>query len=145
MLMVTNSHAINAGIHKNMRYDPVNDFACVSTVASIPHIVVVHPSVPVTSVKELIALAKRRPGELMAASAGTGSGTHLAFELDAACACAARVPRVATRCRDTRRARSAARARVRAGRRHACRIRGLHEERAGEMDAGHRARNIKPE
>jgi tripartite-type tricarboxylate transporter receptor subunit TctC len=81
MLMVTNSHAINAGIHKNMRYDPVNDFAYVSTVASIPHIVVVHPSVPVTSVKELIALAKRRPGELMAASAGTGSGTHLAFEL----------------------------------------------------------------
>jgi tripartite-type tricarboxylate transporter receptor subunit TctC len=81
MLMVTNSHAINAGIHKNMRYDPVNDFAYVSTVASIPYIVVVHPSVPVKSVKELIALAKRRPGELMAASAGTGSGTHLAFEL----------------------------------------------------------------
>jgi len=81
MLMVTNSHAINAGIHKNMRYDPVNDFAYVSTVASIPYIVVVHPSVPAKSVKELIALAKRRPGELMAASAGTGSGTHLAFEL----------------------------------------------------------------
>ena len=81
MLMVTNSHAINAGIHKNMRYDPVNDFAYVSTVASIPYIVVVHPSVPVKSVKELIALAKRRPGEFMAASAGTGSGTHLAFEL----------------------------------------------------------------
>ena len=60
---------------------PVNDFAYVSTVASIPYLVVVHPSVPVKSVKELIALAKRRPGELMAASAGTGSGTHLAFEL----------------------------------------------------------------
>jgi len=86
MLMVTNSHAINASIHKNLRYDPVNDFAFVSTVASVPYIVVVHPSVPARSVKELIALAKRRPGELMASSAGTGSGTHLAFELFASMA-----------------------------------------------------------
>lgn len=86
LLMVTNSHAINAGIHKNLRYDPVNDFAEVSFVASVPYMVVVHPSVPVKSVKDLIALAKRRPGELLAASAGTGSGTHLAFELFASMA-----------------------------------------------------------
>jgi tripartite-type tricarboxylate transporter receptor subunit TctC len=86
LLMVTNSHAINATIHKNLRYDPVNDFAFVSTVASVPYIVVVHPSVPAKSVKELIALARRHPGELMAASAGTGSGTHLAFELFASMA-----------------------------------------------------------
>jgi tripartite-type tricarboxylate transporter receptor subunit TctC len=86
LLMVTNSHAINATIHKQLRYDPVNDFAFVSTVASVPYIVVVHPSVPAKSVKELIALARKHPGELMAASAGTGSGTHLAFELFASMA-----------------------------------------------------------
>jgi tripartite-type tricarboxylate transporter receptor subunit TctC len=86
LLMVTNSHAINAGVHKNLRYDPINDFTPVTLVASIPYLVVIHPSVPVNSVKELIALAKRQPGELFAASAGTGSGTHLAFELFASMA-----------------------------------------------------------
>ncbi|HEV2009247.1 MAG TPA: tripartite tricarboxylate transporter substrate binding protein [Burkholderiales bacterium] len=86
LLMVTNSHAINAGIHKNLRYDPINDFAPVALVASIPYLVVVHPGVPVKSVKELIALAKRHPGKLLAASAGSGSGTHLAFELFASMA-----------------------------------------------------------
>lgn len=86
VLMVTNSHVINAGIHKNLRYDPLNDFSPVSLVASVPYLVVVHPSVPVASVKELIALARRRPGDLLAASAGTGSGTHLAFELFASMA-----------------------------------------------------------
>lgn len=86
LLMVTNSHAINAAIHKNLRYDPINDFAPVALIASIPYLVVVHPSVPVKTVKELIALAKRHPGQLLAASAGSGSGTHLAFELFASMA-----------------------------------------------------------
>jgi tripartite-type tricarboxylate transporter receptor subunit TctC len=86
LLMVTNSHAINAGLHKNLRYDPIDDFTPVTLVASIPYLVVIHPSVPARSVKELIALAKQRPGELLAASAGTGSGTHLAFELFASMA-----------------------------------------------------------
>ena len=86
LLMVTNSHVINAGIHRNLRYDPIADFSPVTLVASVPYQVVVHPSVPVATVKELIALAKRRPGDLLAASAGTGSGTHLAFELFAAMA-----------------------------------------------------------
>ncbi|MGZ5095293.1 MAG: tripartite tricarboxylate transporter substrate binding protein [Burkholderiales bacterium] len=86
LLMVTNSHTINAGLHKNLRYDPINDFTPVTLVASIPYLVVIHPSVPARSVKELITLAKRRPGELFAASAGTGSGTHLAFELFASMA-----------------------------------------------------------
>jgi tripartite-type tricarboxylate transporter receptor subunit TctC len=81
LLMATNSHAINAGIQKNLRYDPVNDFALVTMVASVPYFLVAHPSVPVKSVRDLIALAKRRPGELQFASAGSGSGTHLAFEL----------------------------------------------------------------
>jgi tripartite-type tricarboxylate transporter receptor subunit TctC len=86
LLMVTNSHVINAGMHKNLRYDPIGDFTPVTLVASVPYQVVVHPSVPVMNVKELIALAKRRPGDLLAASAGTGSGTHLAFELFASMA-----------------------------------------------------------
>ncbi|MGZ8212217.1 MAG: tripartite tricarboxylate transporter substrate binding protein [Burkholderiales bacterium] len=86
ILMVTNSHAINASLQRNLRYDPVNDFSFVSTIASVPYLVVVHPSVPARSVKELIALARRHPGDLLAASAGTGSGTHLAFELFASMA-----------------------------------------------------------
>jgi tripartite-type tricarboxylate transporter receptor subunit TctC len=81
LLMVTNSHAINAGLHKDLRYDPVEDFSYVSLVASVPYWIVVHPSVPVRTIRELIGLAKRRPGDLYFASAGTGSGTHLAFEL----------------------------------------------------------------
>jgi tripartite-type tricarboxylate transporter receptor subunit TctC len=81
LLMATNSHAINASLHNDLRYDPVNDFAMVAQVATVPYWVVVHPNVPAKSVKDLIALARRRPGELYFASAGSGSGTHLAFEL----------------------------------------------------------------
>jgi tripartite-type tricarboxylate transporter receptor subunit TctC len=81
LLMVTSSHAINAGIHKNLRYDPVEDFSAISFVATLPFLLVVHPSVPARSVKELIALARQHPGKLYFASAGSGSGTHLAFEL----------------------------------------------------------------
>jgi len=81
LLMVTNSHAINASLHKELRYDPVDDFSFVTLVASVPYWIVIHPSVPVKTIGELIALAKRRPGDLYFASAGSGSGTHLAFEL----------------------------------------------------------------
>lgn len=81
LLMVTNSHAINASMQKDLRYDPIEDFSYVTLVASVPYWIVIHPSVPVKSIGELIALAKRRPGDLYFASAGSGSGTHLAFEL----------------------------------------------------------------
>jgi tripartite-type tricarboxylate transporter receptor subunit TctC len=81
LLMMTNSHAIDAGIRKNLPFDPVNDFAYVSLVASLPYWIVAHPSVPATNIRELIALARKRPGDLYFASAGGGSGTHLAFEL----------------------------------------------------------------
>ena len=81
ILMATNSHAINAGLHKKLRYDPVEDFATVSLIASLAYLVVAHPSIPARSVSEFIALAKQRPGEFHFASAGSGSGTHLAFEL----------------------------------------------------------------
>ena len=81
LLMVTNSHAINAGIHRNLRYDPVNDFSDISFVSTLPYVLVAHPSVPARSARELIALARKYPGKLYFSSAGAGSGTHLAFEL----------------------------------------------------------------
>jgi tripartite-type tricarboxylate transporter receptor subunit TctC len=81
LLMMTNSHAINAAFQKNLKYDPVNDFAEVSLLAVSPFLLVVHPSVPVKTVRELVELARRRPGELQFASAGSISATHLAGEL----------------------------------------------------------------
>ncbi len=81
LLMMTNSHAINASLQKNLKYDPIRDFAEVSLLAISPYLLVVHPSVPAKSVRELVELARKRPGEIYFASAGTASGTHLAGEL----------------------------------------------------------------
>lgn len=72
------SHAINPNLHANLSYDPVKDFVPVSLIASAPLILVVHPSVPARNVRELIALAKARPGTLNYASNGNGSSSHLA-------------------------------------------------------------------
>ena len=73
--------AIIPNVQKKVPYDPVKDFEAVSLVASAPLLVVVHPSLPVTSVKQLIALAKAKPGQLNYASNGVGSSTHLATEM----------------------------------------------------------------
>jgi len=81
LLMATSSHAINGALYKGLRYDPVKDFAAVSLVAAAPFLLVVHPSVPAASTRELIEVARKRPGQLHYASAGTGSSTHLAGEL----------------------------------------------------------------
>lgn len=81
LLMMTNSHAINASLRKKLNYDPLKDFSEVSLLAISPYLVVVHPSVPAKSVRELIELARKRPGEIYFASAGTASATHLAGEL----------------------------------------------------------------
>jgi len=62
-------------------YDPVRDFACISHVASSPSFVTVHPSLPVKTIKELIALAKARPGQLNYSAAGVGTNPHIAGEL----------------------------------------------------------------
>jgi len=64
------THAINAALYKKLDYDPVRDFAPITEIASIPLALVVHPSVPAKSVKELIALARRSPGKLNIAVAG---------------------------------------------------------------------------
>ena len=72
---------ISGNLYKNLSYDAVKSFAPVSMVADSPYFLVVHPSVPTRSVKALIDLAKARPKALTYASAGTGSGSHLAGEL----------------------------------------------------------------
>lgn len=73
--------AIIPNLRKKVPYDPFRDFEPVSLAASAPLLVVVHPSLPVTSIKQLIALAKARPAQLNYASNGVGSSTHLATEM----------------------------------------------------------------
>ena len=74
------THAIAPGLYAKLPFDTLKDFTFISLIASGPNIVVCHPSVPVSTVNELIALAKRRPGQLTFASAGIGATTHLAGE-----------------------------------------------------------------
>ena len=76
-----NSHAIAPNLFKKLPYDALRDFAAVSYVGYVPNVLVVHPSVPARSMKELIALAKAKPGGLNYASSGTGSTQHLAGEM----------------------------------------------------------------
>ena len=73
--------AINPALHTKLPYDPLRDFVPVALITTMPFLTVVHPSLPVRSIKELIALAKVRPGQLNYASPGSGSSTHLATEL----------------------------------------------------------------
>ena len=82
-LLITSSstHSINPHLTRKPLYDPLRDFAPVSLIASAPNLLVVHPSLPVRSVKELVALAKARPGQLNYASNGTGTLSHLTGEL----------------------------------------------------------------
>jgi tripartite-type tricarboxylate transporter receptor subunit TctC len=81
ILMGNVAHAINVTLYAKPGYDIVKDFAAVNLLASTPNIVVVHPSIPVRSIQDLVALAKSRPGELDVASSGSGSSAHLAGEL----------------------------------------------------------------
>jgi len=73
--------AMGPAIYRNVGYDARRDFAPVSLVSSSENVIVVHPSLPVSNVKELVALARARPGQLLYASAGSGTTTHLAGEL----------------------------------------------------------------
>ena len=75
------THAINVSLYKKLAYDPVKDFAPVSMVADLPLLLLVHPSVPANSVKELIVLAKSQPGKLNFSSSGAGGSMHVAAEL----------------------------------------------------------------
>ncbi len=81
IMISTASLSVNVNLHKKLAFDPINDLAPVSWLASVPMMLVVHASVPVRSVKELVALAKKRPGQLNAGSNGTGTTSHLAIEM----------------------------------------------------------------
>ena len=78
---VTGSHAINTSLYARMPYDPVKDFEAISQVAVVPNVVVVHPSVPAQTLRELVALAKKEPGKLNYASLGSGTAAHLTMEM----------------------------------------------------------------
>jgi tripartite-type tricarboxylate transporter receptor subunit TctC len=81
LLLAGTPHAINMSLFRNLRYDLAKDLAPITAVAAFPSLIAVHPSVPVRSVSELIALAKARPGELNFGSAGSGSPNHLSMEI----------------------------------------------------------------
>jgi tripartite-type tricarboxylate transporter receptor subunit TctC len=84
LLMGTIALAISPGVYGNLPFDVHTDFQPVTMVASVPMILVIHPSVPARSVQELIALARARPGQLTFSSAGNGTPSHLAGEMFAA-------------------------------------------------------------
>jgi len=81
ILLTSPSHAINVTLYPKLTYDAVADFAPITQLVEVPNILVIHPSLPARTVKELIALAKARPGALNYGSAGSGSSQHLAGEL----------------------------------------------------------------
>jgi len=81
LLMGISTLAINPAMYRKMPYDALKDFAPISQAVSLPNILVTHPSLPVKTVKELIAFGKARPGQINFASAGVGTNPHLSMEL----------------------------------------------------------------
>ena len=81
LLTAPSSLAANASLYRKRSYDLVRDFEAISLLTSAPHVLAVRPSLPAKSLKELVALAKARPGQLTYASTGVGSASHLAMEL----------------------------------------------------------------
>lgn len=73
--------AINPGLYQKLPYDPLRDFAPITLLAAGGYLLVVHPSLPAQSLKDLVALARARPGQIAYSSSGNGSGGHLAMEL----------------------------------------------------------------
>ncbi|MGH8639366.1 MAG: Bug family tripartite tricarboxylate transporter substrate binding protein [Burkholderiales bacterium] len=81
LMGTTGTHTTNPAVYSKLPYDPLEDFEPISLIAESPFVLLVHPSLPVKSVKELIAFAKQRPGQLTYGSSGIGSSSHLGFEL----------------------------------------------------------------
>lgn len=81
LMFANSSIAITPAVYTKLAFDPVKDFIPISMVSSYPFVLVVHPAVAVKSVKELVALAKEKPGALTFSSAGAGTMSHLAMEL----------------------------------------------------------------
>ena len=80
LILHSNAFAVSAALYSKLPYDSLKDFAAVGQVASLPYVLVVGTGLGVKTVKELIALAKQKPGQFSFGSAGTGSGTHMAGE-----------------------------------------------------------------
>lgn len=81
IMLATITIATSPAMYKSLGFDPIRDFAPITLVAGVPHVLVVNSSLPARNVRELVALAKREPGKLNYASAGVGSPFHLAAEL----------------------------------------------------------------
>jgi tripartite-type tricarboxylate transporter receptor subunit TctC len=81
ILMAASTLAINPVMYKKVPYDPVRDFAPITQAATLPNVLVVHPSLPVKSVAELVAYARKNPGKLNFASAGIGTSPQMSIEL----------------------------------------------------------------
>ncbi|OGA48601.1 MAG: hypothetical protein A3F74_22810 [Betaproteobacteria bacterium RIFCSPLOWO2_12_FULL_62_58] len=81
IILIPSGHAVNVSLYKKLPYDSITDFTPITLVATSPLILVMHPTVPVKNVKELIAFAKARPGQLTYSSAGVGASAHLAGAL----------------------------------------------------------------
>ena len=80
-LMTSASFSFNPGLYPKLRYDSLRDFAAVSLVVRVPHVIVVIPSLPVKNLQDLVRLARAKPGQVLYASAGPGSAMHLAGAL----------------------------------------------------------------
>ena len=81
LTMISSSHSVNVSLYSKLPYDLIRDFAPITQATSKPYALVVHPSVPAKSIKELIALAKAKPGALNYGSSGTGGLSHLSGAL----------------------------------------------------------------
>ncbi len=81
LLMTSASFSFNPGLYPKLRYDSLKDFAPVSQVVSVPHVIVVLPSLPVRNLQDFVKLARDRPGQVLYASSGAGSAMHLAGAL----------------------------------------------------------------
>jgi tripartite-type tricarboxylate transporter receptor subunit TctC len=79
--MIPEGWVINASIYAKLPFDPVAGFSAIAVVAMVPNVMVVHPSLPVRTVPEFIALAKRRPGDLTYGTSGVGAPSHMSAEL----------------------------------------------------------------
>jgi tripartite-type tricarboxylate transporter receptor subunit TctC len=81
LLAVAASFSMSPSLYRKLPFDPLNDFAPVSLLSSLPNILVVHPALPVKSLKDFLAYAKSQPGKLNYSSSGVATGTHMSMEL----------------------------------------------------------------
>lgn len=81
LIVVPAAFASNISVYAKPGYDPLRDFAAITRVAAVDNVLLIHPSVPAAGVRDLVELARRRPGELVFASPGHGSTPHLALEM----------------------------------------------------------------